>query len=313
MRLDSSQERSAHKQNLIGAAPSFSMDLARYSLNSLQAFAVAARHLNFTHAATELCVTQAAVSHQVKLLERQIGRPLFLRTARGLQLSDEGERLALPLQQAFAQIDSALQALREGGPVERLGVAVVGTFAQGWLLERVADFQARHPRIELRLQTHNNKIELATETLDYAIRFGDGAWRSSAAEPLLAAPLSPLCTPALAAQLQTPADLRRCPLLRSYRGEDWPAWARAAGLNGLVAAGPQFDSSVLMVQAALLGSGVALAPPAMFRRELAAGRLVQPFALEVDVGRYWLTRALSREERPAMRAFRDWLREQLRA
>jgi len=283
------------------------MPLTRYSLNSLQAFAVAARHLNFTRAASELCVTQAAVSHQVKLLEQQIGKPLFLRTARGLQLSDEGERLAAPLQQAFAQIDAALQWLDDGAPAERLHIAVVGTFAQGWLLERVADFQARHPRIELRLQTHNNKIDLATEGLDYAIRFGDGAWRSVEAEPLLAAPLSVLCAPQLAQQLREPAELRRCTLLRSYRSEDWPAWAQAAGVSGLVARGPQFDSSVLMVQAALLGSGVALAPPAMFRRELAQGRLVQPFAIEVDVGRYWLTRSLSREPRPAMRAFRDWL------
>jgi LysR family transcriptional regulator of beta-lactamase len=283
------------------------MALSRYSLNTLHAFAVAARQLNFTRAASELCVTQAAVSHQIKLLEQQIGRPLFLRTARGLQLSDEGERLAAPLQQAFAQIDNALQWLDDGAPAERLSIAVVGTFAHGWLLERVADFQARHPGIDLRLQTHNNKIELASEAVDAAIRFGDGAWRSVQAEPLLAAPLSPLCSPALAQQLASPLDLRRLPLLRSYRGEDWPAWARAAGLGQLVARGPQFDSSVLMVQAALLGSGVALAPPAMFRRELAQGRLVQPFAIEVDVGRYWLTRTLSREPRPALLAFRDWL------
>lgn len=286
------------------------MALARYSLNTLHAFAAAARHLNFTRAAGELCVTQAAVSHQIKLLEQQIGRPLFLRTARGLQLSDEGELLAAPLQEAFAQIDAALALLDAEAPAERLSVAVVGTFLQGWLLERLADFRTRQPRIELRLQTHNNKIDLATEGLDYAIRFGDGAWRSCEAEPLLAAPLSVLCTPALAASLREPSDLRRCTLLRSYRSDDWPAWAKAAGAPQLVARGPQFDSSVLMVQAALLGSGVALAPPVMFRRELQQGRLVQPFAVQVDVGRYWLTRALSREERPAMRAFRDWLREQ---
>lgn len=290
----------------------FLMALSRYSLNTLHAFAVAARQLNFTRAASELCVTQAAVSHQIKLLEQQVGRPLFLRTARGLQLSDEGERLAAPLQQAFAQIDAALLALDEGAPAERLTIAVVGTFAQGWLLERVADFQARQPRIELRLQTHNNKIDLASETLDAAIRFGDGAWRSSEAEPLLAAPLAPLCSPALAAQLQQPGDLRRLLLLRSYRAGDWPAWAQAAGLgSSLVARGPQFDSSVLMVQAALLGSGVALAPPCMFRRELAQGRLVQPFAIEVDVGRYWLTRSLAREPSPALQLFRAWLRERL--
>ncbi len=290
------------------------MSLSRYSLNTLHAFAAAARHLNFTRAADELCVTQAAVSHQVKLLEQQLGKPLFLRTARGLQLSDEGVLLAAPLQQAFAQIDAALQVLEEGGPSERLTVGVVGTFAHGLLLGWLPDFRARHPRIDLRLQTHNNRIDLATESLDCAIRYGDGAWRSIEAEPLLAAPLSLLCAPALARTLRQPADLRACTLLRSYRSDDWPAWARAAGVPALAAQaarGPQFDASVLMVQAAIQGLGVALAPPCMFRREIAQGLLRQPFDIEVDAGRYWLTRSLAREERPALRVFRSWLREQL--
>lgn len=291
------------------------MSLSRYSLNTLHAFAAAARHLNFTRAANELCVTQAAVSHQVKLLERQLGKPLFLRTARGLALSDEGVLLAAPLQQAFAQIDAALQVLESGGPGERLVVGVVGTFAHGLLLGWLPDFRARHPRIDLRLQTHNNKIDLATETLDCAIRYGDGAWRSVEAEALLEAPLSVLCTPALAQTLRQPADLRACTLLRSYRSDDWQAWARAAGVPELAAhaaRGPQFDASVLMVQAALQGAGVALAPACMFRREIAQGLLCQPFAIEVDAGRYWLTRSLTRPERPALAAFRSWLRERLR-
>jgi LysR family transcriptional regulator, regulator of gene expression of beta-lactamase len=283
------------------------MTLARISLNHLHAFAAASRHLNFTHAADELCVTQSAVSHQIKALEAQLGKPLFLRTARGLQLSDDGARLAPLVQQAFAQLDKAVALLDERAPPERLTVAVVGTYAQGWLLERLPRFQAEHPHIELRLQTHNNKVDLATETIDAAIRFGDGAWRSVHALPLQLAPLAPLCTPELAATLARPADLRRCTLLRSYRTDDWPAWARAAGCDALHARGPQFDSSVLMVQAALLGSGVALAPPSMFARELAEGRLVQPFAVEVDMGRYWLTRHLGREPSTALRAFTAWL------
>ncbi|MBQ0928920.1 LysR family transcriptional regulator [Ideonella alba] len=283
------------------------MALTHLSLNHLHAFAAASRHLNFTRAADELCVTQAAVSHQIKALEAQIGQRLFLRTARGLQLSDEGARLAPLVQQAFALLDKAVQLLDERAPPQRLTVAVVGTYAQGWLLERLPQFQAEHPHIELRLQTHNNKLDLATETIDAAIRFGDGAWRSTHAVPLQAAPLTPLCAPALAATLARPADLRRCTLLRSYRTEDWPAWSRAAGLEPLAARGPQFDSSVLMVQAALLGSGVALAPAAMFRRELAEGRLVQPFGVAVDVGRYWLTRPLGRAPSAALRAFEAWL------
>lgn len=284
------------------------MGLARYSLNSLHAFAAAARHLNFTRAADELCVTQAAVSHQIKALEAQVGRPLFLRTARGLQLSDEGERLAPAVQQAFAQLDAALARFDEGAARERLALAVVGTYLHGHLLERLPDFEARHPHVDLRIQTHNNKLDLATETVDAAIRFGDGAWRSCEAWPLQTAPLTPLCAPALAASLRQPEDLRRCTLLRSYRSEDWPAWFEAAGCTRPPAArGPQFDSSVLMVQAALRGAGVALAPATLFARELASGELARPFEITVDTGRYWLTRSLTRPEPPAFALLRDWL------
>jgi len=283
------------------------------SLNGLRAFEAAARHLNLSRAAEELCVTQAAVSHQVKALEAQLGRALFRRHARGLLLTDEGEALAPVVAQAFERLGAAVAALRDGGPAEVLTVGVVGTFALGFLLERLADFRAGHPRIELRVQTHNNKVDLAAEGLDLAIRFGDGAWRSLEAEPLLAAPLAPLCDPALAAQLKQPEDLGRVPLLRSYRQGDWPAWLAAAGAPRVVARGPVFDASALMVQAALRGEGVALAPPCMFTRELRAGRLVQPFPQTLAAGGYWLTRLLSREPSVAMRAFAAWLRAECAA
>lgn len=281
------------------------MTLTRYSLNHLHAFAVASRHLNMTRAADELCVTQAAVSHQIRALEAQIGKQLFLRTARGLQLSDDGERIAPAVQKAFSQLDTALSLLDEVTPPQRFTLAVVGTYLHGYLLERLPDFQARHATIDLRIQTHNNKLDLATETVDAAIRFGDGAWRRVEAIPLQAAPLTLMCAPELG--LKSLQDLRRCTLLRSYRSDDWAAWAQAAGCAPLNPRGPQFDASVLMVQAAMVGAGVALAPAAMFRRELASGRLVQPFGFEIDVGRYWLTRSLGRDPSPAFDLLREWL------
>jgi LysR family transcriptional regulator of beta-lactamase len=288
-----------------GSSSGFLMGLNRYSLNHLRAFAVAARHLNMTRAADELCVTQTAVSHQIKTLEAQIGKPLFLRTARGLLLSDDGQRIAAAVQQAFVQIDEALAMLDDAVPPQRFTLAVVGTYLHGHLLARLPDFQARHPAIDLRIQTHNNRLDLATETVDAAIRFGDGAWKRVEAWPLQAAPLTVLCAPTL--RLQAPQDLRRCTLLRSYRSDDWTAWAQAAGCTPLNPRGPQFDASVLMVQAAMAGAGVALAPAAMFQRELAEGRLARPFDIEVDVGRYWLTRSLGREPPPAFAVLHAWL------
>jgi LysR family transcriptional regulator of beta-lactamase len=281
------------------------MALTSYSVNGLRAFATASRHLNFTRAADELCVTQAAVSHLIKTLESQVGKPLFLRTARGLLLTDDGARIAPAVQQAFDQLDAAMALLDGAAPPQRFTLAVVGTYLHGHLLERLPALQRRLPHVDLRIQTHNNKLDLPVETVDAAIRFGDGAWRSVEALPLQAAPLTPLCAPGLA--IREPRDLQRQVLLRSYRPSDWPAWGRAAGIPSLNARGPQFDSSVLMVQAAMAGAGVALAPANMFQRELGSGRLVRPFATEVELGRYWLTRSLAREPSPAWGLVREAL------
>jgi LysR family transcriptional regulator of beta-lactamase len=291
-------------------APIFShggLDLTDVSLNALRAFEAAARHLSFTRAGMELSVTQAAVSHQVKALEARLGAPLFRRTARGLVLTDEGHALLPTLSEAFERLSRVLGQFQGGRFKEVLTLSVVGTFAVGWLLPRLPAFRAAHPNIDLRLLTNNNRVDLAGESLDYAIRFGDGRWPGCEAELVAPAPFAPLAAPALAERLHEPADLADVPLLRSYRIEDWPMWFAAAGLSGVTARGPLFDSSWIMVQAAVLGEGVALAPPAMFAGEIVAGRIVQPFAIEVDAGGYWLTRLKTRPVTRAMAAFRDWL------
>ena len=121
--------------------------------------------------------------------------------------------------------------------------------------------------------------------------------------------MSPLCAPAIAERLEEPATLFRETLLRSYRAADWPDWFAAAGLSPPPIRGPVFDSSWVMVEAAMQGMGVALAPPMMFARDLQQGRLVRPFAAEVSAGRYWLTWLKSKAPSPALRAFQDWLSE----
>lgn len=276
-------------------------------LNALRAFAAAARHLSFTRAAAELCVTQAAVSHQIRGLEARLGVALFRRSTRVLVLTDEGVALAPTLIDSFTAIDRLFEQFESGSLKQVLTVGAVGTFVVGHLLERLPGFRAQHPLVDLRLLTHNNKVDLAGEGLDYAIRFGDGAWHGLDSERIQPAPLSPLCTPELAARLREPSDLLCLPLLRSYRPQDWSGWFARAGIEATQLRGPLFDSSLIMVQAALRGEGVALAPPTLFARELDSGALVQPFALEADVGSYWLTRLKSREPTSAMLAFRAWL------
>lgn len=291
----------------LGEQGSTAIDRAQLPLNALRAFEAAARHLNFTRAAIELCVSQGAVSHQVAQLERRLGTRLFHRLPRGLALTDEGHALVPVVADAFDRVAATLDQYADGRFREALKVGVVGTFATGWLLPRLDAFARAHPSIDLRISTNNNRVDLAGEALDYAIRFGDGAWHGTHAEPLLAAPLAPLCAPATAARLETPADLIHEPLLRSYRSDEWALWFAAAGLPAPVLRGPVFDSSALMASAAAAGHGIALAPPAMFARELAAELLVQPFALAIDAGRYWLTRLMSRPESDAMLRFRAWL------
>ncbi|MEP9361277.1 LysR family transcriptional regulator [Sphingomonas sp. KR3-1] len=276
-------------------------------LNALRAFEASARHLSFTRAAIELCVTQAAISHQVKGLEERLGAQLFRRLPRGLALTDEGLALLPALGDSFDRIAELVEGIASGSAAQLLSVAAVGTFATGWLLPRLPAFHAAHPRIDLRLFTNNNRVDLAGEGLDYAIRFGAGAWHGTEAVPLIETPLTPLCTPAFAARLSTPADLLALPLLRSYRADEWPRWLAQAGIAPPTLRGPVFDSSLAMAEAAILGLGVALAPPAMLARHLDEGRLVRPFDLEVSTGRYWLTWLQSRVPGPAMLAFREWI------
>lgn len=275
-------------------------------LNALRAFEAAARHLSFTNGAIELCVTPAALSHQVKALEERLGAPLFRRLPRGLALTDEGQALLPVLRDSFDRIAELLERFRGGIVRQVLAVGVVGTFAVGWLLQRLDAFHEAHPFVDLRLSTNNNRVDIAAEGLDFAIRFGDGAWHGTEARLLFEAPFTPLCIPAMAARLQVTADLGRETLLRSYRN-DWPDWFAAAGVAAPAIGGPMFDSSWVMIEAALQGAGVALAPVSMFERELREGRLVQPFETEVVTGSYWLTRLKSKEPSAAMQAFEDWL------
>ena len=276
-------------------------------LNALRACEAAARHLNFTRAALELCVSQAALSHQIRGLEDRLQVSLFHRLPRGVALTDEGAALYPVLTESFDRMAIALDRFTGGRFREVLTVGVVGTFATGWLLPRLPDFEAAHPDIELRVQTHNNRIDLAGEGLDLAIRFGDGDWQGQDCTPIVDTLFAPLCAPAVARKLRNPRDLGNVPLLRSYRNDEWPRWLQQADVSGVEARGAVFDSSLTLASAAAAGAGVALLPLRMFEQDLAEGRLLQPFAQTLSLGRYWLTRLRSRQEREPLRRFRLWL------
>lgn len=283
------------------------MDVSQLPLNALRAFEASARLGSFTRAGLELRVTQTAVSHQVKALEETLGVTLFKRLPRGSALTDEGHALLPVLSDAFRRMSATLSQFEEGNFREILTVGAVGTFAIGWLLPRLGSFKERNPHVDLRLKTNNNRADILLDGLDFFIRFGDGAWHGTEAAHLMDTPLSPVCTPAIGARLQSPADLANEELLRSYRRDEWLLWFEAADLEAPSLRGWMFDSSLALVEAAAQGAGVALVPVAMFAREIEQRRLVQPFDITVSAGSYWLTHLKSRTETPSMNAFRTWI------
>lgn len=283
------------------------MDVSRLPLNALRAFEAAARLGSLTKAGMELHVGQTAISHQIKLLEKDLGFPLFERLPRGIALTEEAQALLPVLTDALRRVSEKLHQMRAGGTAEMITIGVLGSFALGWLLPRLQEFAQLHPNVEVRIKTNNNRADTLLDGLDLFIRFGDGAWHGTEAIALTQAPLTPVCSPRGADLIREPTDLLTHHLLRSYRQDEWPLWFRAAGLTPPVARGWVFDNSLALVDAVAQGLGVALVPAAMFTRDIAAGRIVQPFDLGVLTGTYWLTRLKSRTETNAVAAFKTWI------
>uniref|UniRef100_UPI002A801A25 LysR family transcriptional regulator n=1 Tax=Enterobacter sp. 148H3 TaxID=3077756 RepID=UPI002A801A25 len=284
---------------------------ARLPLNALRAFEASARYLNFTKAGLELHVSQAAVSQQVRTLEQMLGVALFTRVPRGLQLTDEGLHLLPSITEALQMMNSALDRFHEGKIKEVLTIAVVGTFAIGWLLPRVTDFLNENPWIDIRILTHNNVVNLAAEGIDASIRFGSGGWINTENILLFQAPHTILCSPRTSKKLSIPADLKNICLVRSYRKDEWNNWFKAAGIAPWPVNGPVFDSTRHMIDAVKLGDYAALVPYHMFQRELNERSVVKPFEIYATLGGYWLSLQKSRNNHnsDALNLFKQWIIE----
>lgn len=286
--------------------------LASIPLSAIRVFESAARLKSFTRAAEELGVSQAAVSWQVKALERRLDQALFLRLPREVALTAAGERLSRAASEAMSALRTALSDLTETGEGV-LSITTVHTVANQWLAPRIGGFQLSQPKIAVRLDTSTNMVDLARENVDVAIRAGGGAWPGLATDFLFPHIHAPLCTPQLRDQLgglSRPEDLLDAP--RIGAPEEWDVWFEAAGVRapGQGQAVPRLagDSQTLEVGAALGGQGVALASPILFAGEIASGRLVCPFSTYAHYGAgYWLAYPADRARAPKIRAFRDWL------
>ena len=286
-------------------------------LTAVRAFEAAARHQSFTKAAEELGMTQAAVSYQVKLLEDRLGKSLFHRQPKKVELSEAGRRLAPAIADAFQGLHAAFASMRETDDAV-LAITAVHTFATNWLVPRLGTFQRDHPEIAVRIELSGRNVDFGREDFDLGIRGGRGKWPGLRADCLIPIAFTPLCSPDFLARhgpWQEPADLLRAPRLDAH-DDWWRIWCAAAGIVHTPAAAPSnvsLDVQSLLGTAAVAGQGVAILMPAFFSADIAAGRLVQPFDLMAtdDTG-YWLVYPEARQGTRKIRAFRDWITGELK-
>ena len=279
-------------------------------LNSLRSFEAAGRHLSFTRAASELAVTQAAVSHQVKALEEHLGVHLFKRLPRQLMLTMAGQTLLPVVSDSLDVISSTVTAIRQG--TERLAVRLAPSFAAKWLSPRLGTFQSEQPNIDLVLNHSNEVVDFRHSDIDLAITYGTGAWPDVVAEPVLSIDFFPVVSPDYLKDewpLSDIENLRHYTLLHDASYENWAAWLKLAGLDDIDPRhGPILDDTNVLIQAAIDGQGIALGSTIFVADHLESNRLVRPFdlALETEYA-YYVVCPEKHLQRPAVRAFRAWI------
>jgi LysR family glycine cleavage system transcriptional activator len=290
-------------------------------LNSLKAFVVAAKHLSFTRAASELFVTPAAVSQQVKQLEDHLGCALFRRTNRALLLTDEGQACLPGLEEGFRKLGEALEQIEQVGRTGALTVSVAPSFAAKWLVPRLDNFRGLYPDVDVLISAAMHVVDFDSEDVDCAIRYGAGNYGDLVAQKLMTESVVPVCSPALIKgkeALKRPADLKNYTLLHDDSADqdpscpDWRMWLKAAGVDGIESTrGLRFNQSSLVLEAAISGRGVALAKSQLAADDLKAGRLVQPFQIShpLDFAYYFVCPATKMALRK-VEVFRTWLCEQ---
>jgi LysR family transcriptional regulator, glycine cleavage system transcriptional activator len=283
------------------------------SLNGLRAFEAAARHLSFTNAATELNVTQTAISHQIKRLEEELGIALFLRQNRTLALTPAGRDYLPGIRAAFQDLRQATDRLLRKDDDHVLTVSTLASFAAKWLLPRLASFQDAHPGIDVRITTSTALVDFQKDNVDAAIRYGRGRWPGMRAVWLMADELFPVCSPALLEgdnALRRPEDLIHHTLLHTTGyNDDWRLWLTAAGVSGVVARQElTFDLFLMSVQAAADGLGIAIGRTSYVKDDIDKGRLVAPFnmTMPADAG-FYLVFPEEAVRTPKLAAFERWL------
>ncbi|TFF39894.1 LysR substrate-binding domain-containing protein [Pseudomonas sp. RIT623] len=286
-------------------------------LLALRAFCETTRLGSLKAAAERMGVSPGAISQQIRLLEQRLGVVLLSRSRYGVQLTEAGASLYPGLSRGFGQIESALLDLERLTRTSTLTISTQPSFASSWLVPRLADFNARHPQIDIHVQSTAALADLHRDPVDIALRHGLGDYPGLASIPLLASVLLPVASPGLLAggpALDEPQDCLRYPLLQEAERADWTLWLQAHGVepDSRSRRGPSFDEDLLLLRAAASGQGIALVQAQLAAEDLRSGRLV------VALERPWPSRfayyLVTREEhlqRAPVRAFIEWIQAQL--
>ncbi len=287
------------------------------SLPGLQAFEAAARLGSFTRAGQELNLTQGAVSRAVAALESEVGVPLFERVRQRIRLTAAGEAYAAKVGPLLARLEAAtLEVKASRGEGGLLNLAILPTFGTRWLIPRLPAFARAHPEVQVAFHTRLYPFDFEAEELDAAIHLGEGRWPGARLDRLFDEEAVVVASPrlAFAEPLVGPADLARHTLLQmATRPQGWEEWLEANDVKGVAGRrGPRFESHLMVIQAAKADLGFALLPTFLVEEELMKGELVEPFPDTRLRGlrSYWFATPEHAAERPAVRAFRNWLLEE---
>jgi LysR family glycine cleavage system transcriptional activator len=284
-------------------------------LAAVRTFEAAGRLENFSRAAEELGMTQAAVSYQVRQLEDRLGRALFVREKGRVRLSETGERLLPAITSAFAAMGDAFAALGSD-EAEVLTINTVTSFGGSWLSARIGSFQLLYPDLAVRMSMSNELIDFAASNVDVAIRIGKGPWPGLRADFLMRQHVAPLASPAFIEKhgIREPADLLRVERL-APNDSWWADWFAAAGVATPLAPsrrGIELDSQLQEASAVQAGFGAAMMTPLFWQADLASGRMVQPFdTLHVSDLAMWLVHRENRVGVRKIERFREWLHAEL--
>lgn len=283
------------------------------SMMALRAFEASARRLSFTEAGRECALTPGAIGRQVRLLEVELGVRLFHRHATGLALTAAGEDLLRDVRSALELVERATgRVARRARGQMRLSIATLPAFGARWLMPHFPDFARAHPDVVVTFFTHTEPVSFEGRRFDGAIHYGPAPPPGTRGEWIMDEQPTPVCAP----RLRHPAGLSLAGALPHYRllhhvhrPAAWADWLLRSGVQKIDAEpGPAFEQLHLMIEAALSGLGMALLPRFMVREELAAGRLIAPFAEQTASGwGYWFIYPGDQSLGEAARAFRDWL------